>query len=177
MASSAVFLSVFTFSQEKPDSLQVFPSHEHWVFHQNLHGCCFLKSFIRNSQKCSRMTSWDHICNYHFWTFEESFRRRMELVTAVLLLATLSAISSCFRWNSSIRRLYAIASSIGFRSSRWMFSIKEISTISWSVNSLQQQELPWALPSWQLSSGVRLQWSQNNPSYRIPTTAEEHRTV
>ena len=46
-----------------------------------------------------------------------SFKRRREFVTAVLLLDTLSAISSCFSLNSSSRRLYAKASSIGFKSS------------------------------------------------------------
>ena len=33
------------------------------------------------------------------------FNSRIAFVTAVLLLDTLSAISSCFRWNSSISRL------------------------------------------------------------------------
>ena len=51
-------------------------------------------------------------------TRSSSLRRRMELVTAVRLLETRSASSSCFRSNSVRRRLKAIASSMGFKSSR-----------------------------------------------------------
>ena len=50
-------------------------------------------------------------------TFSSSLSKRIELVTAVLLFDTLSATSSCFSLNSSSRRLYAKASSIGFKSS------------------------------------------------------------
>ena len=51
-------------------------------------------------------------------TSSHNFKRRIELVTAVLLLDTLSATSSCFRLNSVKSLLYACASSIGFKSSR-----------------------------------------------------------
>ena len=66
----------------------------------------------------------------------KAFNRRREFVTAVRLFETLSAISSCLRENSSRSLLYACASSIGFKSSLWMFSIREISTTSSSENSL-----------------------------------------
>ena len=136
MASSAVFLSVFIFFAGETRFFTSFSVSRTLSFSSKTFMA--VVSWRASSEIPRSALAWpaEIISAITIsWTFEESFRRRMELVTAVLLLATLSAISSCFRWNSSIRRLYAIASSIGFRSSRWMFSIREISTISWSVNS------------------------------------------
>ena len=95
--------------------------------------CCSLSSIARRARACpvEIMSSMIICC-----TLSSSFRRRIEFVTAVLLFETRSATSSCFRRNSFSKRLYACASSIGFRFSRWIFSIREISTISWSVYSL-----------------------------------------
>ena len=49
---------------------------------------------------------------------------RNRLVTALRERPTALAAASCVRPNSSISRVRPIASSSGFRSSRWMFSIK-----------------------------------------------------
>ena len=94
--------------------------------------CSSLSSIASNALACpvEIMSSITICC-----TLSSNFRSRIEFVTAVLLFDTRSATSSCFRLNSSNNLLNAIASSIGFKFSLWIFSIKPISTISCSVYS------------------------------------------
>ena len=52
-----VFLCFYFFRRRNQILYKFFRLTNTEFFIKNLHGCCFLKSFIRNSQKCSRMTS------------------------------------------------------------------------------------------------------------------------
>ncbi len=66
------------------------------------------------------------------WISSGNWRRRTIFATCGLLFPTFCPTSSCVILNSSMRRLYAIASSMGFRSCRWMFSMSAISSLSCS---------------------------------------------
>ena len=61
--------------------------------------------------------------------------RRSRLLAALRERPTACAAWSCVSWNSSIRRCSPCASSSGFRSSRWMFSISDITAADSSGTS------------------------------------------
>src|SRR5438128_349261 len=69
------------------------------------------------------------------WMASGRRSNRRALATVERSLPTRAASSSCVSPCSSISRLYAPASSMGFRSSRWMFSMSAISKASLPVTS------------------------------------------
>ena len=64
------------------------------------------------------------------------FSRRSRLLAALRERPTACAACSCVRPNSSTRRFRPCASSSGFRSSRWMFSISAITAAASSATAL-----------------------------------------